>query len=194
MDWYVPVSILGFPLAGLFIWALLKMAGRPTPTPEEVDETLEGAGPPGWAPRKASPASRPTTTPTSPAGPLDVGYEASVRIALHYLEQVSMSPGSPGSHSHQTILDSLRLLGHSPEDMLSHVALCSTCQGQPGALLSLCKMLVRAVLVLGESTSPSAATSSSAAPEPGPVPYGSSLLINGARRIPHIKDNRRPRV
>jgi hypothetical protein len=130
-------------------------------------------------PNALSQAARPTTTPASREGPSAADFAKLAWELDHSPAADATNPGSPASSSPPRTPASSPLPGTAPEDWLSHVARCSGCRGSAAVLRSLCRTLARDAAALEESTSRSAATNSSAAPEQASAMYGFSSLTEG---------------
>jgi hypothetical protein len=129
-------------------------------------------------PNALSQAARPTTTPASKEGPSAAdSFELGRAQGLREMDGILR--GNPASSSPPRTPASSPLPGTAPEDWLSHVARCSGCRGSAAVLRSLCRTLARDAAALEESTSRSAATNSSAAPEQASAMYGFSSLTEG---------------
>jgi hypothetical protein len=129
-------------------------------------------------PNALSQAARPTTTPASKEGPSAAdSFELGRAQGLREMDGILR--GNPASSSPPRTPASSPLPGTAPEDWLSHVARCSGCRGSAAVLRSLCRTLARDAAALEGSTSRSAATNSSAAPEQASAMSGSSPSTEG---------------
>jgi len=164
-DWQWGLLMVAVGCAAALGWFLFWMEWVINGTKEDMLDIYRA-----WF-KTVSGAARATTTQASKGGLLAAEVAA---FAKAYNDQVDTSLGNQESSSPPRTPGSSQSPTAAQWEELSHVARCSKCQGQPGRLRSLSRMLARAADGLEASTSASEDTSLFAAPKPAPATFGLS--------------------